>query len=146
MLYIGSMTNSTNTRELLDRQIEKVRGRIRHVAPELMRELEALELAKGNLGSDSGAMEYAGYRLGIDAIEAYLEKHNHSETGAVIAKAIVNGGWLAKDNRAEINILDSIRYHLKHPTKRLKAFSGTATDPANAVVGKYDWDKSYHSR
>jgi hypothetical protein len=63
----------------------------------------------------------------------------------VIAKAIANGGWLAKDNRAEINILDSIRYHLKHPTKRLKAFSGTATDPANAEIGLFVWDESYHA-
>jgi hypothetical protein len=137
-------TSSTKTREILERQAELLRGRLRQLQPELMRELESLELAIRNLSPDPNATEYAGYRLGIDAIEAYLEKHHHAALGSVIAKAIANGGWLAKDDRADINIVDSIRYHLKHPTKRIKAFSGVASDPANAVIGKYAWDESYY--
>jgi hypothetical protein len=109
-----------------------------------MRELESVELALSNLAPDPNGTEYAGYRLAIDAIEAYLEKHHHTAPGSVVAKAIANGGWLAKDDRAETNILDSIRYHLKHPTERLKAFRGEATDPANAEIGLFQWDDSYH--
>jgi hypothetical protein len=137
--------SSTKTRELFERQAELLRGQLRQLQPELMRELESVELALRNMSPDQNATEYAGYRLGIDAIEAYLKKHHHTAKGSVIAKAIVNGGWLAKDDRAETNVFDSIRYHLKHPTKRLKAFSGVATDPANADVGLFDWDDSYHN-
>jgi hypothetical protein len=138
------MTSSTKTREVFERQAELLRGRLRQLQPDLMRELESVELAIHNLSPDPDATEYAGYRFAIEAIESYLEKHHHTALGSVIAKAIANGGWLAKDDRAETNIIDSIRYHLKHSTQRIKAFSGNASDPANAVIGKYAWDDSYY--
>lgn len=139
------MDNSTKTREIFERQAEVLRGRLRQFQPDLMRELESVELALRNLAPDPNATEYAGYRLAIDAIDAYLQKHHHSAPGSVIAKAIANGGWLAKDERAEINILDSIRYHLKHATERIKAYSGVASDPTNAEIGLFAWDESYHA-
>lgn len=134
---------STKTRQVLEDQAQLIRQRLRQANPDLMLQLESIELALKNLTPDRDAMEYAGYRLGIDAIEAYLGKVQHTAPGGVIAQALVNGGWLAKDKRAKTNVLDSIRYHLKKGTNRLKAFDGTAMDPENAEIGLADWDDSF---
>jgi hypothetical protein len=135
---------STRTRYVFESQVKLIRQQLRQAAPDLMLELESAELALQNLSPDPDATEYAGYRLAIDAIEAYLDKQNHTVKGIVIAKALANGGWLAKDKRATTNVLDSIRYHLKHPTKRIKAFAGDASVPADAEIGRHGWDESYH--
>jgi hypothetical protein len=138
------MTQETKTRQIFERQVELIRGRLRQLAPDLMRELESTELALKNLSPDPNANIYSGYRLAIDAIDAYFEKYPHSAKGIIVATALVNGGWLAKDKRAKTNVLDSIRYHLKHPeTKRLKLYVGEPGDPANAEIGRADWDDSY---
>lgn len=137
---------SINTRQVIENQVQLIRQRIREAVPDLMLQLESMELALKNLAPDRDSMEYAGHRLAIDAVEAYLRKVNHTARGGVIAQAIVNGGWLAKDKRARSNVLESIRYHLKHPkktTNRIRMFDGTATDPENAEIGLAGWDDSF---
>lgn len=138
--------SETNTRKLFERQIEIIRARLRAIAPELMRELEAAELALQSLGLDRNATEYAGYRRAIDAIETHLRRIGHTATGSVIAAALVQGGWLSSDTRAIHNVVDSIRYHLKHPeTGKLKLFAGSPEDPRNAEVGLQEWTEEFRS-
>lgn len=136
----------TNTRKLFERQIEIIRAKLRVISPELMRELEAAELALNTLGPDRNANEYAGFRRAIDAIQAYLKKVGHTATGSKIASSLIQGGWLSSDTRAIHNVVDSIRYHLKHPeTGKLRLFAGSAEDPRNAEVGLQEWTEEYRA-
>jgi hypothetical protein len=140
----AATSTTTNTRQIFERQVELIRGKLRQLAPDLMLELESTELALQNLSPDPNATEFAGYRYAIDAIDAYLDKHKHSAPGNVIASGVAAGGFLSKDKRAAKIVLDSIRYHLKHPeTERLKAFSGNGFDPENAEVARFNWDDSF---
>jgi hypothetical protein len=140
------MPEST-TRHLLERQRASIRGKLREIEPNLMRELESVELALGNLGAEPQSDKYAKYKFGTDAIMAYLEETQHTATGEVIASAVVNGGWLRGNKRAKSNLLQAIFFSaINNPDKKkqIRRFGGGET-PESAEIGLYHWDDSYRS-
>lgn len=133
-----------DTRKLLETQLDVIRIRLREAAPDIMRDFEAVETALRNLSPDLQANEYTSYKYGIDAVVACLKKIERPVTGEIIAKTVVDGGWLKGHWRAEANALESIRYHaLKHPEKRkvIKRMGG-GENAATALIGLYEWDDS----
>jgi hypothetical protein len=126
------------TREMLTDQRKVILERLRALQPELVCELESLDLALQNLGEKSPAISFSAYKNAIDAIVAYLSKIMRPEDPEAIAKVIVDGGWLEGNPYALKNLRGSIKYHLDNSetTKALKRFS-------SGRVGLYSWPPDF---
>lgn len=131
-----------STRDILAEQRRKILERLRAREPDTIRELEAIDLAIANLGSDSGPpMLYTRYPVAVDAVCAYLSKIMQTEEFDVIAETIVKGGWLAGNPNASKNARASIKYHLDHAEKQkiIKRFP-------SGRVGLYEWGRDFDDR
>ncbi|WP_446744315.1 hypothetical protein [Silvibacterium acidisoli] len=132
----------SSTRRILEKQLEVIRGQLRIREPELVAEMEALELAINNLAKEDVSTEYSAYKDAIKAVVAYLQKIGHPATGEVIAATIVAGGWLIGHPRAKANVLASIAYHAIRPIPKdspIRRVGGGETS-ATAVIGLAEWE------
>jgi Asp/Glu/hydantoin racemase len=115
--------------------IEKMRAQL----PDLVRELESIDLALQSLGSESQQPAvFTAYKNAIDAVVAYLEQIMRTEDKEVIAQAIVDGGWLKGSPHALKNARASLKYHVDRSAeiKTLKRFP-------SGRIGLYAWSRDY---
>lgn len=115
--------------------IEKLRG----LDPDLVRELESIDLALQKLGNDhSLAGAYTAHKNAVDAVAAYLGQILRTEEMDTIAQAIVDGGWLKGNQHALKNARASLKYHVEKSalTKTIKRFP-------SGKIGLYSWSKDF---
>lgn len=128
-----------STRQILTEQRKKIVELLRVREPELVQEFEAIDIAIGNLGTDSSPpMLYTRYQVAVDAVRAYLQKIMRTDESDVIAETIVKGGWLAGNPNAIKNARASIKYHLDNSAKQrvLKRFP-------SGRIGLYEWGQDF---
>lgn len=128
----------SNTRQFFQGQRATIIERLRVREPELVRELEAVDLALQRLGEGSTPPNaYTRYGSASAAIRAHLERIKRTEDPLVIAQAVVDGGYQDGNPNVLTNLKNSVLYHVKHPnTKQLKKFP-------SGRVGLFDWTREF---
>lgn len=114
--------------------------RLRERAPDLVRELEACEAALDKLGDDvePPSDEYARHYHAWQAVVAYLDKRKRPAEEETIIHGVLEGGWMRGNDRAHVNLKNSIRYHIRESDnqKVLKKFR-------SGRIGLFGWSTDY---
>lgn len=130
---------------MLLQQRNKCLNRLRELGPlaaNLVAEIEAIDIALANF-STRGTERYAGFRKAIEAIMASLTIHERAMTPDELAKDIVAGGWLSKDERAYWNVMDSIDYHTRRKGRGKKK---EVIRALNGMIGLFKWPDEKFAR
>lgn len=121
----------------------RVLDELRNREPDLVRDLEACEAALEKYGEEPEAPsdEYARYGLAWQAVVAYLEKRSRTAEEELIIDAVLKGGWLRGNDRADVNLKNSIGYMLRNSKKKqlIKKFP-------SGKIGLYSWTADYDRR
>jgi hypothetical protein len=130
------------TRQMFTDQRKVILEKLRFREPELVRELESVDLALQNLGDESpSATIFTGYKNAIDAITSFLSQIMRTEDQEIIAQSIVDGGWLKGNRNALKNARASLKFHIDRSpdTKAIKQFP-------SGRIGLYSWSIDFDKR
>jgi hypothetical protein len=109
-----NMTDEASIPKMLRARRKTILLRLSKVAPEDVKEIEALDKALDAYLSvapnDPSTFAFASYKAAIDAIEACLTLKGTWTRETELVDALMRGGFQEESPRRQLNITDSIRH------------------------------------